>query len=68
LALAWILGGHVRVGFEDNVHIRKGVLARDNAELVSKAVTIVENLGGEVATPAEARTLLGLPTTRVTGQ
>ncbi len=61
LAQAWLLGGHVRVGLEDNVYIRKGVLTRDNAELVEKAVTIVSNLGGTMATPAEARELLGLP-------
>ncbi|CAN7699896.1 3-keto-5-aminohexanoate cleavage protein [Bosea sp. LjRoot237] len=61
LAQAFLLGGHVRVGLEDNVYIRKGVLARDNAELVEKAGTIVENLGGSLATPAEARQILGLP-------
>ncbi|WP_280141488.1 3-keto-5-aminohexanoate cleavage protein [Bosea lupini] len=60
LAQAFLLGGHVRVGLEDNVYIRKGVLARDNAELVEKAGTIIENLGGALATPAEARTILGL--------
>ncbi|CAN7156029.1 3-keto-5-aminohexanoate cleavage protein [Bosea sp. LjRoot90] len=61
LAQAFLLGGHVRVGLEDNIYIRKGVLARDNAELVEKAGTIVENLGGSLATPAEARQILGLP-------
>ena len=61
MAQAFLLGGHVRVGLEDNVYIRKGVLARDNAELVEKAGTIVENLGGALATPAEARAILGLP-------
>jgi uncharacterized protein (DUF849 family) len=61
LAQAFLLGGHVRVGLEDNIYIRKGVLARDNAELVEKAGTIVENLGGALATPAEARQILGLP-------
>jgi uncharacterized protein (DUF849 family) len=61
LAQAFLLGGHVRVGLEDNVYIRKGVLARDNAELVEKAGTIIENLGGALATPAEARAILGLP-------
>ena len=60
LAQAWLLGGHVRVGLEDNVHISRGKLARDNAELVEKAVTIVENLGGTIATPAEARRIIGL--------
>jgi uncharacterized protein (DUF849 family) len=60
LAQAWLLGGHVRVGLEDNIYIRDGVLARDNAELVDKAVSLVENLGGSIASPAEARSLLGL--------
>jgi uncharacterized protein (DUF849 family) len=60
LAQAWLLGGHVRVGLEDNIYIRKGVLARDNAELVEKAVTIVETLGGSIASPDEARKILGL--------
>ena len=58
LAQAWLLGGHVRVGLEDNVYISKGVLARDNAELVEKGVTLVETLGGSIATPAEARAIL----------
>ncbi|MCO5066271.1 MAG: 3-keto-5-aminohexanoate cleavage protein [Rhizobiaceae bacterium] len=60
LAQAFLLGGHVRVGMEDNVQIRPGVLTRDNAELVEKAVMIVENLGGSMATPDEARAMLGL--------
>ncbi|RDJ20096.1 3-keto-5-aminohexanoate cleavage protein [Bosea caraganae] len=60
LAQAWLLGGHVRVGLEDNVYISKGVLARDNAELVEKGVSLVENLGGSIATPQEARAILGL--------
>jgi uncharacterized protein (DUF849 family) len=60
LAQAWLLGGHVRVGLEDNVYISHGRLARDNGELVERAVTIVENLGGTIATPAEARSVLGL--------
>lgn len=61
LAQAFLLGGHVRVGLEDNVYLRKGVLARDNAELVEKAVTLVETLGGTIATVAEARSQFGLP-------
>jgi len=64
LAQAWLLGGHVRVGLEDNVYIGKGVLARDNAELVEKGVSIVENLGGSIASPAEARAMLGLAAAR----
>jgi len=61
LAQAWLLGGHVRIGLEDTVYISKGVLARDNAALVEKAGSLVANLGGTLATPNEARTLLGLP-------
>lgn len=61
VAQAAILGGHVRVGLEDNLYIAKGQLASGNAQLVSRAVTIVEALGAKVATPEEARKLLGLP-------
>jgi len=61
LAQAWLLGGHVRIGLEDTVYISKGVLARDNAALVEKAASIVANLGGALATPDEARSILGLP-------
>lgn len=60
VAQAWLLGGHVRVGFEDNLYISKGVLARDNAELVTRARLIVEALGGAIASAGEARQLLGL--------
>lgn len=60
LAQAFLLGGHVRVGFEDNVYIRKGVLARDNAQLVEQAAHIVDLLGGEIASAEEAREILGL--------
>lgn len=59
-ALAIVMGGHVRVGFEDNVFISKGVLAKSNGELVEKVVKLAELLGREVATPAEAREILGL--------
>jgi len=60
LAQAWLLGGHVRIGLEDTVYIDKGVLARDNAALVEKAGALVASLGGVLATPNEARALLGL--------
>lgn len=60
VAQAWLLGGHVRVGFEDNLFISRGVLARDNAQLVERARVIVELMGGEIATAGEARELLGL--------
>jgi uncharacterized protein (DUF849 family) len=62
VAQSWLYGGHVRVGLEDNIYREKGVLAKGNAELVSKAVDILKSLGGDVATPAEARVLLGLRT------
>jgi uncharacterized protein (DUF849 family) len=60
LAQAWLLGGHVRVGLEDNIYVEKGVLARSNAELVQKAVRILKDLGGRIATPGETREMLGL--------
>ncbi|MBN2285457.1 MAG: 3-keto-5-aminohexanoate cleavage protein [Tissierellales bacterium] len=59
-AVAITLGGHVRVGFEDNVYYSKGVLAQSNAQLVEKVVRIAKELGREIATPDEARTILGL--------
>jgi uncharacterized protein (DUF849 family) len=60
VAQACLLGGHVRVGLEDNLYLDKGVLASSNAALVERAVTIVELLGRSIATPAEAREILGL--------
>jgi len=62
LAQTWLLGGHVRVGLEDNIYLSKGVLAKSNAELVAKARRMLEDLGASVATPAEAREILGLRT------
>jgi uncharacterized protein (DUF849 family) len=58
-----LLGGHVRVGLEDNIYRRRGVLAT-NAELVEDAVRIVEALGHKPATSAEARGILGLNSVR----
>jgi uncharacterized protein (DUF849 family) len=60
LAQSFLLGGHVRVGLEDAVYLRKGVLAPSNAALAEKAVRIIDELGGEVATANEARKILGL--------
>lgn len=60
LAQAWLLGGHVRIGMEDTVYLDRGVLAASNAQLVDKAVGIVRSLGGDIATTAEARAMLGL--------
>ena len=59
--MAIIMGGHVRVGFEDNIYLSKGVPAESNAELVEKVVRIARELGREIATPAEAREILHLP-------
>lgn len=61
LAMAAIIdGGHVRVGFEDNVYLSKGVLAKSNGELVAKVVRMAKELGREIASPEEARKILGL--------
>lgn len=60
VAQAAILGGHVRVGLEDNLYIAKGQLASGNAQLVERAVHIIESLGSQVATPDEARVILEL--------
>lgn len=59
-AMAIIMGGHVRVGYEDNVYLSKGVLAKSNGELVSKVVRLANELGREIANPSEARKILGL--------
>ncbi len=58
---ALVMGGHVRVGFEDNIFYQKGVLATSNAQLVERVARIARELGREVATPAVARERLGLP-------
>ncbi len=58
--MAASMGGHVRVGLEDNLYIAKGVLARSNAEQVTLIREIVERLGRQVASPAEACAMLGL--------
>ncbi len=61
LAMAAIIdGGHVRVGFEDNVYLSKGVLAKSNGELVEKVVRMAREMGREIANPEEAREILGL--------
>ena len=55
-----LMGGHARVGFEDNVYLEKGVLAKENGELVDKVVRIAKELGRQIAKPDEAREILGL--------
>ena len=54
------LGGHVRVGFEDNVYMSKGVLAKSNGEMVERVVQMAKLMNREIATPDEARQILGL--------
>ncbi|NYE26017.1 3-keto-5-aminohexanoate cleavage protein [Pigmentiphaga litoralis] len=63
VAQAALLGGNVRVGLEDNLYLSRGVFA-SNGQLVERAVTIIEMIGRQVATPAEARIQLGLPPRR----
>lgn len=60
LGMAAMLGGNVRVGMEDSCYIDKGILAHSNAQMVKKAAKIVDSIGRRVATPDEARKLLGL--------
>lgn len=59
-AAAIVMGGNVRVGFEDNLNLSRGVPAKSNGELVAKVVRLAKELGREVATSAEARQILGL--------
>ena len=61
VAQSFLAGGHVRVGLEDSVYVSRGQLATSNAEMVTKARRIVEDLGGVIATTEEARRILGLP-------
>jgi len=58
-AQAVLLGGHIRVGLEDNIYLGRGQLAPSNAALVEKAAKIIAILGDHVATPAEARQMVG---------
>ena len=60
VALAVVMGGHVRVGLEDNIFLGRKVLAKSNAELVDKAVRIARELDRDIATPDEARRIIGL--------
>ncbi|MGI6344757.1 MAG: 3-keto-5-aminohexanoate cleavage protein [Bacillota bacterium] len=60
VAMAAVTGGHARVGFEDNLYLERGRLAKSNGELVEKAVRIARLLGREIASPSETRALLQL--------
>jgi len=62
VAAATALGGNVRVGLEDNFYLPNGEMADSNGALIAQAVQTVESAGRKVATPAEARALLSLPT------
>jgi 3-keto-5-aminohexanoate cleavage enzyme len=61
ITMGMLLGGHVRVGFEDNIYQKKGVLLSSNAQMVEIAADLAERLGRSVATPGEARSILGIP-------
>ena len=60
ITMAMLLGGNVRVGFEDNIYFKKGVLASSNAQIVEMAVDLAQRLGRQVVPPAEARRILGI--------
>jgi 3-keto-5-aminohexanoate cleavage enzyme len=60
ITMGVLLGGHIRVGFEDNIYLKKGVLAKSNAQLVKMAVNLVNHLQCKVATTDEARDILGI--------
>lgn len=58
--ISLIMGGNVRVGFEDNIYISKGKLAESNAQLVEKVVRIAKELGRDIASPYDTRKILGI--------
>lgn len=62
LVQSWLLGGHVRIGMEDTSYIARGKLTAGNGELTERAHDLIEKLGGEIASPEEARAILRLAT------
>ena len=60
MCAAIAMGGNIRVGMEDNVMYAKGQLAESNRQFVERAKRVIEEYGCEVATPDEARQILGL--------
>lgn len=66
--LSILLGGHCRVGFEDNVYYRKGELAKSNAQLVARTARIARELGCAIASPDKARQLLRIPPLKESGR
>ena len=61
ITMGILLGGNIRVGFEDNIYQKKGVLLSSNAQMVEIAADLAERLGRSIATPEEARRILGIP-------
>jgi len=59
-ALAMTMGGHTRIGMEDNIYLRRGELLKSNAQLVDRIVALADALNIDVASPDEARRILGL--------
>jgi 3-keto-5-aminohexanoate cleavage enzyme len=59
--LALAMGGHVRVGLEDSIYYRRGELAQSNAELVARIARVAAEVDRPLATPDDARSILGLP-------
>ncbi len=64
ITMGIILGGNIRVSFEDNIYLRRGVLLKSNAQMVEVAANLVGQLQREVATPSEARQILGIPSSQ----
>ena len=58
--VAMVMGGHIRVGFEDNIYYHKGVVADSNAQLVARMARIAEEIGRPIATLEQAREILAL--------
>lgn len=58
--MAMVMGGHIRVGMEDNIYYNRGILAKTNAQFVERIVRLAQEYGREVATPDDARTILKL--------
>ena len=62
--MGMVMGGHVRVGLEDNIYYSKGMLAKSNAQLVERVVRIAKELGREIANPSDTRKILKLKDAR----
>lgn len=60
VAQSWLLGGHVRIGLEDTIYLSKGELAKGNGPLVERARRIIQDMGGQLASPDQAREMWGL--------